>query len=167
MATSATGVINTAYGSQSGLIGNINSKGGYGQWQTPGYIRSALLSYTDWYVGLGTEVSGSTIRMFPLLDTGLMVLYFVYTVVASTGSLTMSIGDLDSATRYASASSNAATAGCYIVGGSLTSTGPYIIGTNPATPTATDTDAQIVLTTGGATLGATNVFQLTMVYSAY
>ena len=162
---SATGVINTAFGSQSGLIGNINSKGGVNQWQTPGYIRGDLKVYTDYYVGLGTEVSGSTIRMHPLLDTGIMILYHVLTVLGSTGSLTMSIGDLDSATRYASASSSAATAGTYIYG-SVTSTGPYIIGTNPATPTATDTDAQIVLTTGGATVGATNVFGLTTVYTA-
>ena len=166
MATSATGVIRTAFGSQSGLIGNINSLGGYSNWQTPGYVRGDLHVYTDYYVALGTEVTGSTISMHPLLDTGIMILYHVLTVVGSTGSLTLSIGDLNSATRYVSASSSAATAGSYIYGSGLTSTGPYIIGTNPTTPTATNTDAQIVLTTGGATLGATNIFGLTTVYVA-
>ena len=166
MATSAIGVINKAFGSQSGLIGNINSAGGYTNWQTPGYVRGDVKEYTDWYVALGTEVTASTIKMHPLLDTGVMILYHVLQIVASTGSLTLSVGDLDSATRYVSASTSAATAGAYIIGNGLSSTGPYIIGTNPATPTATDTDAQIVLTTGGATLGGTNIIGLTTVYTA-
>jgi hypothetical protein len=163
--SAVTGVINTAFGSQSGLIGNINSKGGVAQWQSPGYIRGNVKEYTDYYVGLGTEVAGSTIRMHPLLDTGIMILYHVLQIVASTGSLTGSIGDLDSSTRYASAITSFATAGTYIIGNGLSSTGPYIIGTNPATPTSTDTDAQIVITTGGATLGATNIIGLTTVYT--
>lgn len=166
MSTSATGVINKAFGSQSGLIGNINSNGGFTNWQTPGYIRGDAHMYTDYYVGLGTEVTGSTIVMHPLLDTGVMILYHILTIVASTGSLTLSVGDLNSATRYVSASTSAATAGSYIIGNGLSATGPYIIGTNPATPTATNTDAQIVLTTGGATLSSSNIIGLTTVYVA-
>jgi len=163
MAT-VTGVINKAIGQT--LQGVPGTAGGTTNWQTPGYIRGNVQAYTDYYVALGTEVSGTVIKMHPLLDVGLMILYHVLTVVASTGSLTMSIGDLDSATRYASASTSAATAGCYIYGNALGSTGPYVIGTNPVTPTATDTDAQIVITTGGATLGATNIFSLTTAYVA-
>ena len=163
MAT-VTGVINKAIGQT--LQGFPGTAGGTTNWQTPGYIRGNVQAYTDYYVGLGTETSGTVIKMHPLLDVGLMILYHVLTVVASTGSLTLSIGDLDSATRYVSASTSAATAGCYIYGCALGSTGPYVIGTNPATPTATDTDAQIILTTGGATLGATNIFSLTTAYVA-
>lgn len=165
MATSATGVIRTAFGSQSGLIGNLNSNGGFTNWQSPGYIRGDAHMYTDYYVALGTEITASTIAMHPLLDTGLMILYHILTVVASTSSLTLSVGDLNSSTRYSSATS-ASTAGTTLIGNALSSTGPYIIGTNPTTPTATNTDAQIVLTTGGATLGSTNIIGLTTVYVA-
>ena len=163
MAT-VTGVINKAIGQT--LQGVPGSAGGTSNWQTPGYIRGNVQAYTDYYVGLGTELTGTVIKMHPLLDVGLMILYHVLTVVASTGALTGSIGDLDSATRYANAITSFATAGTYIIGNGLGSTGMYIIGTNPATPTATDTDAQIVITTGGATLGATNIFSLSTVYVA-
>ena len=161
------GVINTAINAGTGP----NPGTGLNTWQTQGYIRGQVQSYTDYYVALGSEATGSVIKMHPLLEAGLMILYHIFTVVVSTGSLTMSIGDLDSVTRYANASTNAATAGAYLVGTNLSSTGPYIIGTNPSTggnwaPTTTDTDAQIVLTTGGATLGSTNIFALTTCYTA-
>ena len=158
-----SGVILTAYGTQSGLIGNINSKGGYAQWQTPGFIRGELKCYSDYYVGLGTETSGSIISMHPLLDTGLMILYHVLTAVAETSGTTFQVGDLDSASRYGAAQGTG-TAGTYLFGCGATSTGPYIIGTNPTTPTSTDTDAQITITTGAQTLAASSITSLTTVY---
>src|ERR1039458_8572805 len=136
-----------------------------GSWMTAGYIRGNVRVMIDYFAAAGSETSGTVIQMFPILDNGMVVLGFLLGVVASTGSLTGSIGDLASATRWVSASTNFATAGSYWygAGAALTSTGPYIIGTNYTS--ATNTDAQIIITTGGATLGATNVFSLSMFYT--
>lgn len=154
------------------LTGGASPQAGVGSWQTPGYIRGNVRVTLDYYAAVGTEASGSVLTMGPLLEAGTMILGFLLGVVGSTGSLTGSIGDLNSATRYASASTNFATAGTYWygAGAALTSTGPYIVGTNPTTnsvwaPTATNTDAQIIITTGGATLGASNIFSLSCFYT--
>ena len=88
-----------------------------------------------------------------------MILFHILNLSATATSMTISIGDLDSATRYTSAVATA-TAGDYGPYSLSGSTGPYIIGTNPATPTATDTDAQIILTIGGATLPTSAVLTL-------
>jgi len=143
------GVIDTAFLAGTGP----NPNTGLNTWQTPGYIRGAVRVMVDWYVLAGTETSGTVIWMHPPLEAGAMILFHVLGVSAAQTSLTCSVGDLDSATRYASAITSLQTAGSYLIGSKL-GAGPYIIGTNPATPTATDTDAQIILTTGGATATA-------------
>lgn len=147
------------------LTGGASIVAGVGSWLTAGYIRGNVRVMIDYYAAAGTELTGSVIQMFPVLDAGIVVLGFMLGVVGSTGSLTGSIGDLNSATRWANASTSFATAGTYLygAGAALTSTGPYIIGTNYTS--ATNTDAQIIITTGGATLGASNVFALTMFYT--
>ena len=138
--------------------------GGVTNWQTPGYIRGNVRVMIDWYVGLGSEAAGTVILMHPLLDIGSVILFHQLNLSAGVASLTISIGDLDSATRYTSAVATAVagTFGPYTKSGS---TGPYIIGSNPATPTATDNDQQITLTTGGATLGAAAVLTLYTYYT--
>ena len=146
------------------LTGGASPQAGVGSWVTAGYIRGNVKVMVDYYAATGAEASGSIIDMFPVLDSGIMVLGFLLSVTVSTGSVTGSIGDLNSATRYASASTNFATAGTYwYTPVALASTGPYIIGTNYTS--ATNTDAQIIITTGGATLGATNVFALMLFYT--
>jgi hypothetical protein len=155
------GAVNT----NSLLTGGASPQSGVGSWLTAGYIRGDVHIMIDYYAAAGTEASGTLIQMFPVLDTGIMVIGFILGVVGSTGALTGSIGDLNSATRYANANTNFATAGTYIMGAGttgLTSTGPYVIGTNVTS--ATNTDQQIIITTGGATLGATNVFSLMLLY---
>lgn len=165
MAT-VTGVISAITGQTLQGVAGPNASGPY-NWQTPGYIRGELKVNVDYYVGLGTEAAGTVIKMFPLLDVGAMILYHQITTSAATSSLTISVGDLDSATRYASASTGPASAGLTIIASKLNSTsGFYLIGTNPATPTATDTDAQIILTTGGATLGTGTIYALTTFFVA-
>ena len=139
--------------------------GGIGNWQTPGYIRGAVRVMVDYYVGTSSDTTGSVIKMHPPLDTGAMVLFHILSASAATSSLTISVGDLDSATRYASASTVLQAAGSFLIAPDLTSTGNYIIGTNPSTPTATDTDTQIILTTGGATLGTGTVYSLMTFYT--
>ena len=146
------------------LTGGASPQSGVGSWMTAGYIRGDVHVMVDYYAAAGTEASGTIIDMFPVLDQGLMVLGFMLSVTVSTGSVTGSIGDLNSATRYASASTNFATAGTYWYSPvAMASTGPYIIGTNNTS--ATNTDAQIIITTGGATLGSTNVFSLMLFYA--
>lgn len=122
-------------------------------WLTAGYVNGREKVNIDYYVALGTEASGTVIDMGALLPVGAKVLGIEIIMSASTGSLTMSVGDLDSATRYASANTGPATAGSTRITGKTDSTnGLYTIGSNPATPTTTDNDQQIILTTGGATL---------------
>jgi hypothetical protein len=139
--------------------------GGVSNWQTPGYIRGAVRVMVDYIVGTSSHTSGTVIQMHPPLDAGSMILYHVLSASVATSALTISVGDLDSATRYANASTVLQTAGSYLIAPDLASTGNYIIGTNPATPTATDTDAQIILTTGGATLGTGTVYSLMTFYT--
>lgn len=124
-------------------------------WLTAGYVNGREKVNIDYYVALGSEASGTVILMGALLPVGAKIITISITTSASTGSLTISVGDLDSATRYASAATGPATAGISSYSGLIdANNGPYVIGTNPATPTATDNDQQIKLTTGGATLGA-------------
>ena len=132
--------------------------GGVSNWQTPGYIRGNVRVMVDWYVGTSSDTTGSVISMFPPLDAGSMILFFILGASASTGSLTFSLGDNGSATRYLSAGTGIATAGSNIIPTLEASTGPYIIGTNTG-------DNQIIITTGGATLGTGTIYSLQCFYT--
>ena len=132
--------------------------GGVSNWQTPGYIRGNVRVMVDWYVGTSSDTTGSVISMFPPLDAGSMILFFILGASASTGSLTFSLGDSGSATRYLSAGTGIATAGSNIIPTLEASTGPYIIGTNTG-------DTQIIITTGSATLGTGTIYSLQCFYT--
>lgn len=135
-------------------------------WLTPGYVDGRKKVNLDYYVGLGTESSGSKINMGALLPTGAKVISVKIHTSAATGSLTMSVGDLNSATRYASADTGPASKGVTTYTGFIDAVnGPYLIGQNPATPTATNNDQQIVLLTGGATLGAGTIYGCEVEYT--
>lgn len=122
-------------------------------WETAGYVNGREKVNLDYYVALGTETAATVILMGTLLPVGAMIMDVAVLTSVNTSSLTISVGDLDSATRYASADSGPATARITTYSGMISATtGWYIIGTNPATPTTTDNDQQIKLTTGGATL---------------
>jgi hypothetical protein len=149
----------------SSITGVPGTAGGASNWTTPGYIRGAVRVMVDYYVGLGTETAGTVIQMHPLLDVGAMILYHVLSISTGLGALTVSVGDLDSATRYASASTALQTTGAYLIRPALGTTGNYIIGTNPATPTDADNDRQIILTTAGATLTAGYIISLMTFYT--
>ena len=152
------GAVNT----NSLLTGGASPQSGVGSWMTAGYIHGDVHVMVDYYAS-NSDASGTVIQMFPVLESGIMVLGFMLSVTGTTSSVTGSIGDLNSATRYASASTNFATAGTYwYTPVTLASTGPYVIGTNYTS--ATNTDAQIIITTGGASLGASNVFALMLFY---
>lgn len=162
MAT-VNGVIYTAVAATGPYAGSGNPGD---NWKTAGYIDGRTKNQLDFYVCLGTETAGTVILMGGLLPVGAKVLEIVIGMSASTGSLTMSVGDLDSATRYASASTGPATVGMSRFNGGIDSTnGFYVIGTNPATPTTTDNDRQLKLTTGGATLAVGTIITSRVVYT--
>jgi hypothetical protein len=137
-------------------------------WMTAGYVDGRRKIMLDYYVALGTEASGSTLNMCAPLPQGAMVLSVDVISSAATSSLTFSVGDLNSATRYANAGTGIATAGVTSYTGMISSTtGWYVIGTNPGTGAnaLTQGDAQIVITTGGATLGTGTIYGIIVNYT--
>ena len=138
------------------------SVGGQTEWQLPGVIESTVKCYIDSYTPTGNELAGSVLRFFTdglnrVLPAGANILRIDFVMSSSTGSLTCSVGDYNSATRYASASTSFASATPFSISG-VVSGAPYIIGTNASTAAfgvVTNGDNQIILTTGGATLSAT------------
>ena len=150
------------------------STGGVSNWQTPGYIRGNVRCMIDYYVAVGSgEDAGSTIEFFPLLEAGTVVLGFIAYASGTTSSLTFGLGDLDSASRYVASGSTAwQAAGSTLITSlwAAATTGPYVIGTNPTsggvyTPTTTDNDAQILVTTAAASLTSSGVYGLIMFYT--
>jgi len=130
-------------------------------WLTAGYVNGREKCNLDFYVTLGTEAAGTVIYMGAPLPQGAKVLSVSVSVVAATSGLTVSIGDLNSATRYATNLTGPATANSQTTAhGCIDATnGYYVVGTNPGTGSTalTTGDAQIILTTGGATLGTGNI----------
>lgn len=155
------GVIAT-YTATNRLTANVP---GPANWQTAGYIDGREKTNMDFYIGLGTEVAGSRLIMGAPVPLGAKVMSVSVRMSANTSSLTMSIGDLHLATRYGTALTGVATAGITSANGFISATtGPYVIGTNPTTPTTTSNDQQIILTTGGATLGVGLIVGTSVVY---
>ncbi len=108
-----------------------------------GGLKNARLKVDiDFYTILGSELSASLIKLFGVLPTGANLVAVILDVSAAQTSATFSIGDADSATRYASAVTSLQTAGSY-----LFSLDGRVVGTSTS-------DNQILLTTGGATLTA-------------
>ena len=143
------------------------SLGGPQEWQLPGVINAPVRCMVDSFTPLGTEAAGAVIRFFTdgvnqVLPAGANILRFDFIMSSTTSSLTCSVGDKNSATRYVSASTGFAGATAFSVSGVISGS-PYIIGTNAATTgpgtaspgTVSNGDNQIILTTGGATLSAT------------
>lgn len=124
-----------------GTVATAIAAGGETNWLLQGLVDGRVKAMIDTYTALGTEAAASTIKMGALIPTGANVLAILLSSSAATGGLTVSIGDSGSATRYASASTSPATAGSYLYGGKA-----YVTGTNTG-------DTQLLLTTGGATLG--------------
>lgn len=135
-------------------------------WLSPGYVDGRKKVNLDFYVGLGTEGAGTVINMGALLPAGAKVLSVSVHTSAATGGLTISVGDLNSATRYGSASTGPAAKGITSFTGLIDPVnGFYLIGQNPASPTALNNDQQIIFTTGGATLGVGTIYGMEVNYT--
>jgi hypothetical protein len=140
---------------------------GTSAWQTAGYVNGRVKVNLDYYA-CNTDVSATVIYMGAKLPIGAMVLAHVITATAALSGVTLNIGDLDSGTRYVSATASLQTAGTYVFTG-FVSTVPYIIGTNPSsggisTATATDNDQQIVVTVAGGTMPGSGYIILATLY---
>jgi hypothetical protein len=136
-----------------GVVATAVAATGLANKQGPGVIDARLKQSFDTYTTLGTETTGSTILMGPILPQGALIrdVKIVYTANASA---TLSVGDSASATRYQNATSiNAAGATSTT---STTGTN-YEIGTNSG-------DNQILLTVGGATLQTGATIQVLITY---
>lgn len=126
------GTLQTVFDAGSGVGSNLL-----------GGIRDARVkACIDFYTLAGSEASGTVIEVFGELPAGANILSISLNFSAAQTSLTLSIGDAASATRYASASTGPQTAGETRVHGK-----GYVIGTNSG-------DNQIQLLTGGATATA-------------
>jgi len=111
-----------------------------------GRVKVMLDSYT---VVSGSEpISGSTLKLGSTLPTGANIIAIMLAASAAQTSLTVSIGDADSTTRYASAHTGLQTA----AGGAANSI-VMVSGLNRVVGTSTN-DNIIYLTTGGATMTA-------------
>lgn len=107
-----------------------------------GLIDARLKAMLDSYTIGATETTGSTIDIGAQLPAGARVVGIILHVSTNQSSLTVSIGDDASATRYASANTSLQSAGTYLFSGKNYKTGQ------------STGDRQIVLTTGGATMTA-------------
>lgn len=110
--------------------------------QAFGKINARAKVNLESYTILGTEASGSTLDIGATLPANARVLEIVLNFSVAQTSLTLSIGDGASATRYVSASTGPQTVGRTVVSGRN-----YLVGT-------TSGDNLIRLTTGGATMTA-------------
>jgi len=138
-----------------GVVATAVNTGGLSNAVLSGLIDGRVKCLIDTYTIAGTEVAGSTITLGGKLPKGANVIAILLYVSANQTAATISVGDLELATRYASAITSLQTAGSYLIGGKN-----YVVDlTVAATP-----DNQIVLTTGGATLTA-GTLQAAILYS--
>lgn len=130
-----------------------------------GLVDARVKVSLDSYVLAGTEASGTLLEFFidangnGLLPSGANVVAILLQVSAAQTALTASVGDGNSATRYASAATSLQTAGTYIIGGK-----EYVLGTNAGTVNTANGDRFIKITTGGATATAGTLY-IVVVYT--
>lgn len=135
-----------------GTVATVVDSGGLNNAVAQGFLNARVKAMLDSYTIVGTEAAASTITLGGLLPTGAKVVAIILYVSAAQTSLTVSVGDDASATRYASAATSLQTAGTYLIGGKN-----YVVGTATG-------DNQIVLTTGGATATA-GTLQIAVLYT--
>ncbi len=176
-----TASIQSVYSTIATVYNTPNPSGGMpAAWLLQGLVDAPVRCIIDTYVPVGTEAAGSTIYLFTdgiykVLPAGANLIKIEFLVAGTTSNLTCSVGDKNSATRYASASTSFAATGVFSISCITAATGvAYVVGTNAATTgpgtatpfTVSNGDNQIVLTTGGATLSAsTSVINAILYYT--
>ena len=143
-----------------GVVATAIATGGVSNWQLPGLIDGRVKCMIDKYtVVSGSEpTTGSTIKFGAQLPIGANVIAIILSASTAQASLTFTLGDAASATRYiASANSGLATAVLPVI-----ASGQGYVVTGHVS--ADGDDQQIVLTTGGATMTA-GVITCAVLYS--
>jgi hypothetical protein len=128
-------------------------------WQLGGLIDGRVKVLLDTYTAVGSGEDAGSVITFAALPTGANVLAVFITSNYATSSLTFSVGDSASTTRYVTASAgpqSAAATNLNVVPG-------YVIGTNYTS--ATSQDNNIVVTTGGAALHSGSIYGIMVLYS--
>ena len=134
-----------------------------GSWQLPGLIDGRVKVLLDTYTGLGTGEDAGSVVTFAALPTGANILAIYIGASAATSSLTISLGDSNSAARYlAGGATQLQAAGMYLLPG-LGIVPGYVVGTNYVS--ATSQDSNIIMTTAGAALGTGTIYRLMVFYS--
>lgn len=117
-----------------------------------GLVKVKTKTIKDSYVILGTEGTGSVIKLFGALPAGAILQSINIDVSAAQASANVDVGDSASATRYATDDTGIATAlGVKTYTRTIVACGQYVVGTASG-------DNQITLTTGGATLTAGTLY---------
>lgn len=120
-----------------------------------GLIDGRVKANIDKYTALGTEAAGSTIKFGKALPTGSNIIGHILVCDGATASLTMSVGDADSATRFLNASTAFQSAANYALA---------LLGAGRVVGTSTS-DNQPLVTTGGATLTVGHIWTLITLYT--
>jgi len=139
-----------------GVVATAAQTGGPSNWQLGGVIDGRVKVMIDTYVAVATEAVASTIAFGQQLPVGANVISITLVSTVAQTSVTVTVGDKVSASRYGIAASTELQtayspkvcypkAGVYVTtDGSLTAAG---------LPSATN-DCQIIVTTAGGTLVA-------------
>lgn len=107
-----------------------------------------MITIDDYTVDGATEVIGTVIKLFGKLPKNARLHTLILDIDANQTSVTLDIGDAEDADRYAAADTSHQTAGCYI----------FDLNEYQCDETDEDnTDRQITLTVGGATMSAANL----------
>ena len=128
-----------------------------GSWQLPGLIDARVKVLLDTYTGVGSGEDAGSVITFATLPTGANILAIYIGVNTAVSGLTVSVGDADSAARYASGATSLQTAGMYLL---------PALGVLPGRVVGTSTnDNRITWTTGGAALTTALLYKLMVFYS--
>jgi hypothetical protein len=141
-----------------GVTATAQYTGGLANKLGVGYINGRVKVYRDTYAA-DASASGTVIQVAGYGTTGYLpkgarIISIHISASVAQSSVTVSVGDLTSATRYASASTALQTAGLVgIFGGN-----DNVVGTSTG-------DNYILLTTGGASLGSTGTIVVDIFYT--
>ena len=129
-----------------------------GAWQLPGLLDARVKVLVDSYTAVGSGEDAASAITFATLPTGATILGIVTFANGATSSLTISVGDADSAARHLAASAtNWATAQMLLI---------PALGVLPGRVVGTSTnDNRILVTTAGAALTSGQVYGIMVFYS--
>jgi hypothetical protein len=139
-----------------GVVATAQITGGVSNWQLGGVIDGRVKVMIDTYVAVATEAVASTIAIGKQLPKGANVIAVILVSTVVQTSVTVSVGDKVTASRYGIAASTELQTAyspkiCLPVAGVYVTTDDSL--TSAALPSATN-DCQIILTTAGGTLVA-------------